>query len=228
MSLNHSPSIVTDGLVLCLDAANQRSYPKSGTTWSDLAGSNNGTLTNGPTFDAGNGGSIVFDGSDDLVNVGDNSDLQFGSGGSIAFWMKFRGTPGSAGYCVLNKGPGASRNPRITLESSKKINLFWEIADGTNKNTIADDACVEDTWTYVTCTWDGTTNKIYYNDALNTSESESGTPDTDTTTDLYIGHDEIKADGHFEGFIDDVVIYSDILELAEVKRNYNAGKRSHR
>jgi len=37
MSLNHSPSIVTDGLVLCLDAANQRSYPKSGTTWSDLA-----------------------------------------------------------------------------------------------------------------------------------------------------------------------------------------------
>ena len=63
MSLNHSPAIVTDGLVLCLDAANIRSYPKTGTTWSDLAGTNNGALTNGPTFDAGNGGSIVFDGT---------------------------------------------------------------------------------------------------------------------------------------------------------------------
>ena len=46
MSLSHSPKIVTDGLVFCLDAANPRSYPKSGTTWSDLKGSIDGTLTN--------------------------------------------------------------------------------------------------------------------------------------------------------------------------------------
>ena len=47
MSLNHSPAIVTDGLVLCLDAANPRSYPKSGTTWSDLSGNgNHGALQN--------------------------------------------------------------------------------------------------------------------------------------------------------------------------------------
>ena len=70
MSLNHSPSIVTDGLVLCLDAANPRSYPKSGTTWSDLAGASNGTLTNGPTFDSGNGGGIIFDGTNDFIDLG--------------------------------------------------------------------------------------------------------------------------------------------------------------
>ena len=61
MGVTYNPKIATDGLVLCLDAANRRSYPGTGTTWSDLAESNNGTLTNGPTFDAGNGGSIVFD-----------------------------------------------------------------------------------------------------------------------------------------------------------------------
>ena len=44
MSLNHSPSIVTDGLVLCLDAANKRSYPGTGTAWTDLKGVNNGSL----------------------------------------------------------------------------------------------------------------------------------------------------------------------------------------
>ncbi len=69
MGLIHSPSIVTDGLVLCLDAANSRSYPGTGATWTDLKGGNNGTLENGPTFDAANGGSIVFDGTDDIVNV---------------------------------------------------------------------------------------------------------------------------------------------------------------
>jgi hypothetical protein len=62
--------IVTDGLVLNLDAGFTPSYPRSGTTWYDVSGSNNGTLTNGPTFDSGNGGSIVFDGVDDYSFTG--------------------------------------------------------------------------------------------------------------------------------------------------------------
>jgi hypothetical protein len=71
MALFHSPIIVTDGLVLCLDAGNPKSYPGSGTTWSDLsANGNNGTLTNGPTYSSSNGGSIVFDGVNDYVSTG--------------------------------------------------------------------------------------------------------------------------------------------------------------
>ena len=47
MALAHSPKIVTDGLVLCLDAGNPKSYPGSGTTWYDLSGNgNNGTNSN--------------------------------------------------------------------------------------------------------------------------------------------------------------------------------------
>jgi hypothetical protein len=59
--------IVTDGLVLCLDAADRNSYVSGSTTWFDVAGTNNGTLTNGPTFNTGSGGSIVFDGTNDYV-----------------------------------------------------------------------------------------------------------------------------------------------------------------
>ena len=55
MAFNYLPKIVTDGLVFAVDAANKKSYPGSGTTWTDLAGNNNGTLTNGPTFDSGMG-----------------------------------------------------------------------------------------------------------------------------------------------------------------------------
>ena len=69
MGITYNPRIVTDGLVLALDAGNVKSYPGSGTTWTDLSGrGNTGTLTNGPTYSSANGGSLVFDGVDDYVS----------------------------------------------------------------------------------------------------------------------------------------------------------------
>ena len=76
MALAHSPRIVTDGLVLALDAGNAKSYPGSGTAWTDLSGnSNNGTLTNGSTYSSVDGGAIVFDGSDDYVVSSNNTNI---------------------------------------------------------------------------------------------------------------------------------------------------------
>ena len=72
MALSHSPKIVTDGLVLCLDAGDRKSYSGSGTTWSDRSGNGyNATLNNGPTFNSANGGSIDFDGSNDYATITD-------------------------------------------------------------------------------------------------------------------------------------------------------------
>jgi hypothetical protein len=68
MAYNFSPKVITEGLILYLDAANTKSYPGNGNAWTDLSrGGNNGTLTNGPTFNSGNGGNIVFDGINDYV-----------------------------------------------------------------------------------------------------------------------------------------------------------------
>jgi hypothetical protein len=70
MGFYRGPHIVTDGLVLSLDAGNVKSYPGTGTLWNDLSGNgNNGTLINGPTFGSANGGSIVFDGVDDFCTL---------------------------------------------------------------------------------------------------------------------------------------------------------------
>lgn len=70
MSYNNGPKTTTDGLVMLLDAANLNSYPGSGTAWTDLSGSGaNGTLTNGPTFNSANGGSIVLDGINDYIPI---------------------------------------------------------------------------------------------------------------------------------------------------------------
>ena len=70
MALAHSPSIVTSGLVFCVDAGNPRSYSGSGTTWADISGNAfNSTLTNGPTYTSGVNGYFTFDGVDDFSSV---------------------------------------------------------------------------------------------------------------------------------------------------------------
>jgi hypothetical protein len=68
---------VTSGLLIDLNAANTNSYPGSGNTWTDLAGgTDNGTLTNGPTFSASPTPAIVFDGNNDYVQIANTSALQ--------------------------------------------------------------------------------------------------------------------------------------------------------
>ena len=68
MTIGYGPTVVTDGLVLALDAADRNSYPGSGTTWTDLSGNgNNGTLDNSVTYTSNNGGGLSFDGTDEIV-----------------------------------------------------------------------------------------------------------------------------------------------------------------
>jgi hypothetical protein len=70
MSSSASPDIVTNGLVLCLDAADKKSYPGSGTTWFDRSGNrNNGTLIGGAGYNSANAGSVTFDGVDDQIEI---------------------------------------------------------------------------------------------------------------------------------------------------------------
>ena len=91
-------AIITDGLVFNLDAGFAPSYPRSGTTLYDLSeNGNNGTLINGPTFNSANGGSIVLDGVNDIVNFG-NVNLSTTNKVSVSFWCKilaYTETPGS-------------------------------------------------------------------------------------------------------------------------------------
>ena len=95
MSVIKGPNVVREGLVLHLDAGTTRSYPGSGTTWTDLSeNSNNGTLVNSPTFNSANGGSIVFDGGDDHATT----TLQRNA--TMTFEAFFRATV-SSGYRLI-------------------------------------------------------------------------------------------------------------------------------
>ena len=96
MGLAHSPSLVMNGLTLCLDAGNTKSYPGSGTTWTDLSGKGNtGTLVNTPTYSGVNGGTLSFNGSSQYVNCGNATNLQI-TVGTISAW--FNANNGNSGY----------------------------------------------------------------------------------------------------------------------------------
>ena len=120
--LAHSPSIVMNGLVLCLDAANTKSYPGSGTTWTDLSGNGNtGTLVNGVGYNSGNLGSLSFDGVDDYVQFTSTS-VQ-----TVCFWGRMDASIVNNAALVATSatGDGSLRtSPAGTFRTSPDSNDF--------------------------------------------------------------------------------------------------------
>ena len=104
-----------DGLVLCLDAANTRSYPGSGTTWADLSGNgNSGTLTNGPTYSSANGGFLSFDGTNDYVDLGQSN--KFASTNlTLDVWLNLPSGTNQGVRPISNQNGGGFENGDFNL-----------------------------------------------------------------------------------------------------------------
>ena len=93
MALQHSPKIVTNGLLIALDPSNRKSYPGTGATISDLSGNAyNFTLQGNAVFSSDGNGSIFLDGSADGIQLTDNSALQ--SSVTLVQWLKTNDTTG--------------------------------------------------------------------------------------------------------------------------------------
>jgi alpha-tubulin suppressor-like RCC1 family protein len=123
------PDGVESGLVLSLDAGNSKSYPGSGTTWTDLTNNGrNGTLTNGPTYSSANGGSIVFDGIDDFVSSVSN--LTLANNFSVSLWLKHINS-----YSVQEKYISLGSD-RIVIQSNENGNLSSYVTDSTQQNLL--------------------------------------------------------------------------------------------
>jgi hypothetical protein len=121
--------IVKDGLVLWLDANDKTSYSGTGTTWTDLSrGRNSGTLTNGPTFNSGSGGSIVFDGVDDYVTGSNSTNFAFGSGDfTVLTWAYFNTVNGI--MVDLRTDTAGTGNGYSDYLQNGKFKLYWSAGD---------------------------------------------------------------------------------------------------
>jgi hypothetical protein len=210
------PLGVTSGLVLYLDAANARSYPKSGTTWFDRSGNgNNGTLVNGVGYNGSNYGSLSFDGVDDYVNCLAQSSGSFTQSG----WIKTNNV--STYHSIVSWGehsPQKDRTLWLQVSTGRVALYFYSTTDNMITGT---KNCADNNWHYVVGTWDGTTGKVYVDGYL--ENSGSLTASTYTYSSTNIGRN-IIGNYNFNGNISQVSIYNRALSAAEVKQNYDAFK----
>jgi hypothetical protein len=213
--------IVKDGLVLDLDASILASYPGTGTTWTDLSGNNNnGTLINGPTFNSGNGGSIVFDGTNNYVNCGNASNLQL-TVGTISAWVKTT-TPGSSYRGIITK-PFAWG---LFVKDGILITYDWGLP--ANMGTRTTGINISDgTWKSVTMTFTQTigtpsNNVIIYlngNPVLTTTVKHF-----DNNINVQLGSNTSGINQFLNGSISNSQVYNRALSSQEILQNYNATK----
>jgi len=224
MSLSHSPLIVRDGLVLCLDAANPRSYPKSGTTWSDLKGSNNGTLTNGPTFDAENGGSLTFDGANTYVDLGTSIDTNVPI--SVSCWFKADQEQRYQGLVSRADGSTSFRNFILYISNIDGDGGFGTYINAHRKVL---GLISTNTWYNGCFTLDSSNNlKLYLNASL--VKSDTSVSYTDQSSDkLLVGEFQAGtgSDYPLDGNISNVSIYNRALSADEIRQNYLSTKERY-
>jgi len=204
--------IVTNGLILNVDAGFTPSYSRSGTTWYDIINTSNGTLTNGPTFNTDGGGCIVFDGIDDFINLGSLSIINGVS--NFSFSISFKSTQNENFIGLFGEGNG----PRYTLELHDGLIRWWVFGSTKDTTQRYDDG----NWHICTITQNSTGDYKCYVDGglvLNTSQST-----------LTLGTDNFAVGSWnnltytYEGKIAFFQIYNRVLSATEVLQNYNAQK----
>ena len=221
MALGHGPTVVTDGLVLALDAADANSYSGSGTAWTDLSGKgNNGTLTsmNGSNYNSANGGYLDFDGSIDQIDCGSSNNFAFGTGDfTIEFWCN-PDTVGTEGIIsISSNGSFSSTNWQFRYKSSKVRWIYSSTSD-----ILSSSAVSAGEWTHIVATRSGTTLTLYINAVSKGTGSSSADLSDNGTLRIGTSRDE---SGYFNGKISNVKLYKGkALTVAEVTQNFNALK----
>ena len=219
MSYHNGPKIVTDGLVLLLDAGNTKSYPLSGTAVNDLSGNtNNGTLTNGPTFNSANGGYFSFDGTNDHIVCSASSAFDFGTGDvSIDAWIYWDGTYVNTGREIYATGTSGDRDQFGIFQG---VGLVF----GSVYQDVAANYPPTNRWCYVAGCKTGTTIRLY----INGIQTASGTQTLSigrSNASAYIGIRGADSQHPFKGNIASLKIYKGKgLTASEILQNYNAAK----
>jgi hypothetical protein len=222
MALQHSSSIVTRGLVFCIDAGNPRSYIGSGTAVKDISGNDNtGTLLNGVGYSADNLGSFVYDGVDDSMTFSNSNNIAITGDMSILAWVNitnFTTYRGIVAKTVTSSIPAPY--DFYTQLGSGKLTLLR--GNGTAYTTVTSTAApATGVWQHIAVTMIGTSVVHYLNATANGTGTLSTTIGNDATQPLYVGY---RVDGTTKmlGNYGSLQIYNIGLTATQILQNFNA------
>ena len=203
------PNIVTDGLVLYLDAANTNSYPDSGTSWTDISGKgNDGTLTNGPTFSSDNLGYLLFDGSNDYTLFSSYSQPAYSTSTSFTWFIWV--------YAFENSNDVVMGNRGTDMDFTKLTTNKFEY-----QSPHLGPAMTLNEWQNICITKNGT-SFTYYKNGISVATQTSST--TKPSKDFFLGGDPRPGSTAecSNCRIAIAAVYNKAVTAAEVQQNFNA------
>jgi hypothetical protein len=241
MAVISGPDVVTDGLVLALDAANPKSYPGSGTVWRDVSGNGNtGTLVNGVGYDSSSLGSLVFDGSNDNATVPHSASYKVNVPMTITAWVRSN-DPASGGDIISTDdfncqsgGLGSNRYRGVTFNYSP-TGIGTNIGNGgtcgsaaRKSYTISFPSTVGTNWSYIVLRINAIQTDVRF--FLNGADlGIPGTSGTGSHTQFVYTNDQPMTIGsrinfvsHFDGDISSIQIYNKGLSNQEIQQNFEA------
>lgn len=231
MATQYSPKSVTNGLVLCLDAANLKSYGSGSNTWTNLSGNNITASFNNPGSSSFSNGAIVFTPSSSILNsaigsfylINDPIISSLTTELTLETWVR---------PSILDAGLSTSRpvSPRITevgqpigfglyfnkIASEINTTTGWNTAQMTNANI------APNTWVHIMQTTSDSTKsfKTYVNGTLIRDTTFTGTPNSGGG--LLIGRGFYGGSYNYSGSVAIVKYYNRALTSDEVLQNFNA------
>ena len=210
MTCHGGPDIIEDNLVLCLDAANTKSYTGTGTAWNDLSGNgNNGTLTNGPTFNSDKGGCFIFDGSNDHVSFSSYSQPAYSSSSSFT-WSIWLYPLDNSNDVIMG-----SRSNDLDFTKLTTNNFEYYSANFGGAMTLNE-------WQNICITKNGTSFTYYKNGSSIATQTSSITK---PSKPFFIAGDTTSAAAEYSNSrISVVAVYNTALTAAEVNQNFDVLK----
>ena len=211
--------IVQSGLQLYLDAGNAASYPGSGTAWTDLSGNGrNGTLTGGPTYSSADGGSIVFDGTNDFVQC---SGSLTATAATFVIWMRRNGPQDDFDGIIYSRSANATG--LSFFGTTNKISYTWNNA--VNTYTWDSGLTVPDlTWCMIAVSVTSTAATAYLCQSGGITSATNTVSHTSTVLDdVKLAQDDQGA-RFFNGNIAIAQLYNTALSAADISQNFEVDR----
>ena len=220
MAIAYNSSIVTNGLVLCVDAGNPRSYSGTGTQWNDATSSGfNFTLINAPTYSSSNLGSFTFDGVNEIATAGYNTALDTQTP-TVEVWVRTNATTQNGFWFEK----GAVNSQYALFQEGALIKWRMNIGGITELATTTASFMNTSNWFQVVGTYTSGSRILYINGVQVNSDTQTGTIATNSSG-MSIGAYGGNSGGtgyFYNGALSICRVYNRVLPAAEVLQNFNA------